>query len=233
MYAALICRISKDKSGRVEGVRNQEKWGRAYAASTWPDLPVRVFADNDLSAADDTYRPEFEAFREALGRGEVAQVWAGSNSPGWSVARLSGSVSPPSWTPPASRRCTQNATETVRVRDEVAGIKAVLAAGEVRKLKKRGQRPARRQRRQRPARRVAAVRVCTRSQRSRREDPAHHRGRGRGDPLVRTPSAGGLVADPYRIRPNRSRTPRIAPDQGAGCRRQRDHRGRQVGRGRR
>jgi hypothetical protein len=37
----------------------------------------------------------------------------------------------------ASPKCTPNRDGIVRVRDEVAGIKAVLAAGEVRKLKKR------------------------------------------------------------------------------------------------
>lgn len=40
-------------------------------------MPVRVFSDPDLSASrDDVLRPGFEALKEALGRGEVAQLWA-------------------------------------------------------------------------------------------------------------------------------------------------------------
>ena len=73
---ALICRISQDKSGKVEGVRAQEQWGRAYAAERWPGIPVRVYADNDLSAADDTHRPAYERFRVDLAAGLVTHVWA-------------------------------------------------------------------------------------------------------------------------------------------------------------
>ncbi|MEU4221016.1 recombinase family protein [Actinoplanes sp. NPDC026623] len=75
-YVALYCRISKDRAGRTEGVRAQEKWGREYAAKMWPDLPVQVFADNDISAANGDHRPQYEALREAVARGEVAQLWA-------------------------------------------------------------------------------------------------------------------------------------------------------------
>lgn len=55
-YVALYCRISKDKRGRVEGVRNQEKWGREYAEVLWPGVAIVVFADNNISAAEDDYR---------------------------------------------------------------------------------------------------------------------------------------------------------------------------------
>lgn len=76
-YVALYCRISEDKSGRAVGVKDQEKWGREYAAETWPDLDVRVFCDNDLSAAkDDVRRPEYEKLREAVKAGEVAHLCA-------------------------------------------------------------------------------------------------------------------------------------------------------------
>jgi site-specific DNA recombinase len=135
-YVALICRISEDKSGRVEGVRNQERWGRAYAGRTWPGIPVQVFADNDLSASDDTMRPEFERFRECLARGEVAHVWAVEQS------RLERREA--EWFRLAAELDAAGIVEVhttrdgiVRVRDEVAGIKAVLNAAEVRKLKQR------------------------------------------------------------------------------------------------
>jgi site-specific DNA recombinase len=40
-------------------------------------LPVRVFADNHLSAADDdVVRPGYVELRAAVARGEVAQLWA-------------------------------------------------------------------------------------------------------------------------------------------------------------
>ncbi len=134
---ALYCRISKDASGRVEGVRAQERWGRAYAARNWPDLPVRVFADNDLTAADASVRrPEYEALRAALASGDVEQVWTVEQSRlertevGWFqlAAELDAAGIPEVHT---------NRDGIVRVRDEVAGIKAVLAAAEVRKLKRR------------------------------------------------------------------------------------------------
>lgn len=135
-YVALICRISKDKSGRVEGVKNQERWGRDYAARTWPGVPVRVFSDNNLSASDGTERPEFEAFRAALGRGEVAHVWAVEQS------RLERREA--EWFRLAAELDAAGIVEVhtnrdgiVRVRDEVAGIKAVLNAAEVRKMKRR------------------------------------------------------------------------------------------------
>ncbi|MPY84187.1 MAG: recombinase family protein, partial [Actinophytocola sp.] len=75
-YVAVYCRISKDKRGHAEGVKSQEKWGREYAVSAWPDLPVEVFADNDLSAADPAVtRPEFERLRQRLRDGRVVHLW--------------------------------------------------------------------------------------------------------------------------------------------------------------
>lgn len=135
-YVALSCRISKDKRGRVEGVRNQEKWGRAYAEDVWPGVPVVVFADNDLSAADDTHRPGYEALRQAIARGEVAHLWAVEQS------RLERREA--EWFRLAAELDAAGITELhtkrdgiVRVRDEVAGIKAVINAGEIRKMKAR------------------------------------------------------------------------------------------------
>src|ERR1019366_7004638 len=73
----IYCRISADRAGRSEGVHAQERWGREYAAVQWPGIPVRIFADNDLSAAkDDVIRPEFEKMREAIRHGECAHLWA-------------------------------------------------------------------------------------------------------------------------------------------------------------
>jgi hypothetical protein len=42
-YAALYCRLSPRPDGSYEGVEDQEKWGREYAASKWPGEPVEVF----------------------------------------------------------------------------------------------------------------------------------------------------------------------------------------------
>ena len=135
-YVALYCRISKDKNGRVEGVKAQEKWGRAYAAGAWPDVPVRVFADNHVSAANGDHRPEYETLREAIARGEVVHLWAVEQS------RLERREI--EWFRLAAELDTAGVGEVhtnrdgiVRVRDEVAGIKAVLGASEVRKMKRR------------------------------------------------------------------------------------------------
>jgi site-specific DNA recombinase len=135
-YVAIYCRISKDTRGRVEGVKAQEKWGRDYAASAWPDAAVKVFPDNDLSAANGDYRPEYEALRSAIRNGEVTHLWAVEQS------RLERREV--EWFELAAELDATGITEVhtnrdgiVRVRDEVAGIKAVLAAAEVRKLKRR------------------------------------------------------------------------------------------------
>ncbi|WP_406306264.1 recombinase family protein [Streptomyces sp. NBC_00885] len=135
-YVALYCRISKDKRGRREGVEAQEKWGRAYAAHTWPGLPVKVFADSDISAAGDAHRPEYERLRESLARGEIAHLWAVEQSRlerrevEW--FRLAAELNAAGIT-----ELHTNRDGIVRVRDVVAGIKAVLNADEVRTLKKR------------------------------------------------------------------------------------------------
>ena len=126
-----------DRRGRAEGVTAQEKWGRAYAAQTWPGVPVRVFADNDVSAAsDDVVRPKFELLKAAIERGEVVQVWAVEQyrverrEVAWfEFAALMDDAGIPD--------LHTNRDGVVRVRDEVAGIKAVLGAGEVRRMKRR------------------------------------------------------------------------------------------------
>lgn len=135
-YVALVCRISKDKRGKLEGVKAQEKWGRDYAASAWPGVPVEVFPDNDISAANGDHRPQFERFREWVAAGKIAHVWAVEQSRlerremEWFrlAAELDGA---------GITELHTNRDGIVRVRDEVAGIKAVLAAGETRKLKQR------------------------------------------------------------------------------------------------
>jgi site-specific DNA recombinase len=135
-YAALYCRLSPRPDGSYEGVDAQESWGRDYAASAWPDSPVRVFADSGVSAANGDHRPGYQLLLEALARGEVAHLWAVEQS------RLERREV--EWFQLAALLDTAGITELhtnrdglVRVRDEVAGIKAVLAAGEVRKLKRR------------------------------------------------------------------------------------------------
>lgn len=118
-------------------MRAQERWGRAYAAQTWPGVPVRIFADNDLSAAaDDVVRPEYEKLREAIARGEVAHVW--------SVEQYRVERREIAWFQLAAEMDAAGITELhtnrdgiVRVQDEVAGIKAVLGAAEVRRTKRR------------------------------------------------------------------------------------------------
>ncbi|UUV34544.1 recombinase family protein [Amycolatopsis roodepoortensis] len=136
-YVALYCRISVDRSGRKEGVQAQERWGRAYAEKTWPGVPVRVFPDNDLSAAaDDVVRPGYDALRAAIERGEIVHVWTVEQ---YRVERRE-----IQWFEFAAimdaagiGELHTNRDGIVRVRDDVAGIKAVLGAGEVRRLKGR------------------------------------------------------------------------------------------------
>ncbi len=135
-HVAIYARICKDRGGRAEGVKAQERWGRAYAARAWPGLPVRVYADNSLSAANGDHRPGYESLREAIRNGEVAHLWAVEQS------RLERREV--EWFALAAELDAAGIDEVhttrdgiVRVRAEVAGIKAVLNAAAVRELKRR------------------------------------------------------------------------------------------------
>jgi site-specific DNA recombinase len=135
-HVAIYCRLSPRPDGRSEGVDVQERQGRAYSARAWPGLPIVVYADRLLSAADDTWRPEFEKLRQAVRDGEVAHVWAVEQS------RLQRREV--GWFELAAELAAAGIDEVhtgrdgiVRVADDIAGIKAVINAGEVRKMKKR------------------------------------------------------------------------------------------------
>jgi DNA invertase Pin-like site-specific DNA recombinase len=131
---AIYCRISKDRAGRAESVADQETRGRAYAARTWPGTPVEVWADNAVTAADDdAHRPGYDALRHAVRSGRVGHLWA--------VEQTRLQRTEVGWFELAAELVAAGITEVhtdrdgiVRVGDEVAGIKAVLAAAEVRKL---------------------------------------------------------------------------------------------------
>lgn len=76
-YVAIYVRISFDKTGLREGVELQEDQGREYATQHWPGVPVKVFADNNVSAFDDdAIRPGYDDLREAIRRGEVLHLWS-------------------------------------------------------------------------------------------------------------------------------------------------------------
>jgi len=134
---AIYVRISDDhRTGRAEGVATQERWGRAYAAQHWPGIPVVVYRDNDLSASDPTVvRPGFEALRGAIRAGDVAHLWTVEQS---RLERTAG------WFAFAAELDAAGVEDVhtkrdgiVRVLDDVAGIKAVLAAGESRRTRQR------------------------------------------------------------------------------------------------
>ncbi|HJQ18695.1 MAG TPA: recombinase family protein, partial [Gemmatimonadaceae bacterium] len=133
---ALYCRLSPRPDGSYEGVELQEDWGREYAAQRWPGASVEVFADKGISAANGDHRPEYERLREWINGGRVAHVWAVEQTRlerreiEWFTlaAELDGA---------GISEIHTNRDGIVRVRDEVASIKAVLAASEVRKLKQR------------------------------------------------------------------------------------------------
>lgn len=136
-YVGLYCRISRDRAGRVEGVGRQEQWGRDYAARTWPGTPVVVFSDNNLSAADgDVVRPGYDELRASVRAGRLAHLWTVEQS------RLERTEV--GWFSLAAELDAAGIDEVhtdrdgvVRARDEVAGIKAVIAAGEARRIKRR------------------------------------------------------------------------------------------------
>lgn len=97
---------------------------------------MEVFKDKGISAANGDHRPEFERFREWLAAGRIRHVWT--------VEQTRLERREVEWFRLAAELDAAGISELhtnrdgiVRVRDEVSGIKAVLAAGEVRKLKKR------------------------------------------------------------------------------------------------
>jgi site-specific DNA recombinase len=133
---ALYCRISKAKNGRTDSVEDQEAWGRGYAAKVWPDLPVRVYVDNDITAAnEDVTRKAFERLRADIAAGDVVHVWAVEQT---RLERVEAR-----WFRFAAELDAAGITEVHTNRegiiglDEVAGIKAVLAAAEIRRLRRR------------------------------------------------------------------------------------------------
>jgi site-specific DNA recombinase len=136
-YVAVYCRLSPRPDGKYEGVESQEKWGREYAAKVWPRVPVEVFRDKGVSAAaEDAHRPEFERFRQWVAAGRIAHVWTVEQTRierkeiQWFVLAAELDAA-------GISELHTNRDGIVRIRDAVAGIKAVLAADEVRKLKKR------------------------------------------------------------------------------------------------
>jgi len=138
MTVALYTRLSpKPNGGGYEGVDDQIAWGKAYAAQAWPGEPVEVFADRGLSGGkEDTVRPDYDRFLEWVAAGKVQRVWTVEQ------ARLTrGEIA---WFELAAALDAAGITEVhtnrdgiVRVRDEVAGIKAVINAAERRKMLRR------------------------------------------------------------------------------------------------
>lgn len=134
---ALYVRITKDRAGRAESVADQERRGRAYASRTWPGCPVVVFADNAITAGDsDTERPGYAQLRDAIRAGRLGHVWAAEQT------RLERTEI--GWFELAADLVAADILEVhtghdgiVRVGDEVAGIKAVLAAAELRRIQAR------------------------------------------------------------------------------------------------
>ncbi|WIX99334.1 recombinase family protein [Amycolatopsis mongoliensis] len=135
-YVALYCRLSPRPDGSYEGVEAQERWGREYAGKKWPGAPIEVFADKGISAATDDHRPGFERFRQWLDEGKIAHVWAVEQSRlerrevEWFVLAAAMELA-------GIDELDTNRDGIVRVREATAGIKAILNADEVRKIKKR------------------------------------------------------------------------------------------------
>jgi DNA invertase Pin-like site-specific DNA recombinase len=136
-HVALYTRISKDKYGNAETCLDQEAIGRRYAKKTWPGVAVVVYSDPDLSAYhDEVFRPGYEALQEAVKAGWVVALWTVEQTrlerrevPWFEMAALLDTA--------GIELLHTHRDGIVRVQDEVAGIKAVLAASEIRKMRKR------------------------------------------------------------------------------------------------
>lgn len=135
-YVALYCRLSPRPDGSYEGVELQEKWGRRYAADRWPSLPVKVFSDRGISAANGDAREGYDQLREWIAAGKIVHLWCVEQSrlerreiEWFELAALLDSA--------GIDELHTDREGIIRVRDEVSGIRAVIAAGEARKLKRR------------------------------------------------------------------------------------------------
>ena len=74
---AVYCRISKDPSRLEVGVNRQRQDCLVLAKDLWPQGQVRLFIDNDVSAADPAVaRPQWLAMLDALRGGEVDEIVA-------------------------------------------------------------------------------------------------------------------------------------------------------------
>ena len=74
-WNAVYGRISKDKEGRQEKVETQVDKGRRYCVDRWPDVEVREYVDNDLSAADPgVFRPDYDRLLHDIRAGHVEHV---------------------------------------------------------------------------------------------------------------------------------------------------------------
>jgi site-specific DNA recombinase len=74
---AVYCRISNDPARLEVGVTRQRADCAELVARLWPEARIRVFADNNLSAANpNVERPQWRAMLDDLRSGEVDQVVA-------------------------------------------------------------------------------------------------------------------------------------------------------------
>lgn len=81
MWLAIYCRRSVDPNDLGVSVHVQERNGRRYAAEHFPDLPVRVYVDNDLSAANPAVtRPAYQQLVTDVRAGNVAALVAREQS---------------------------------------------------------------------------------------------------------------------------------------------------------
>lgn len=114
----------------------QERLGRSYAEHHWPGVPVKVYRDEGISASRGDVLPGLDALRADAKVGLVEHVWAVEQS------RLERREA--EWFVLAAELDTAGIHELhtnrdgiVRVRSAVAGIKAVINAEEIRKMRDR------------------------------------------------------------------------------------------------
>lgn len=142
----MYCRLSKAPNGQVESVERQERWGREYAAERLPDLAIRVYCDNDVSAfSDDADRPDYDRLRREITEG----VAGDSSSPAgkieavWCVEQTRIEANKRRWVELVAELddaginvIHTNRDGLVRL-DEVADIKNILAWHERKRLRER------------------------------------------------------------------------------------------------
>lgn len=126
MHVAVYTRETKAR-GREDNVDVQARLGTAYSQARWPDLPVEVYCDNDITAADDDiFRPDYARLLHNIQAGHVAQVVSADQE---RITRLIAGTVQPGWEQLSAILRTAGIHEVHGYRDGITSVRLGQTAG--------------------------------------------------------------------------------------------------------